>query len=114
VWGLYAQGLHQLPQPVLPPDLVARTQARVLQNQGSTTNARPNSVMFCALAAYSWVIALAGWIVVRAFTGGTLELFGTNLVSLGPWMFTSWALTWITAGAAAVTLGNRYHARRVL
>jgi hypothetical protein len=113
VWGLYAQGLHQLPQPVLPPDLVARTQARILR-QENPMHERRNGVMFCALTGYSWVIAFSVWLVARALTGGTWEVFGTNLVALGPWMFTSWVLTWITAGVAAVTLGNRYQARRVL
>lgn len=113
VWGLYAQGLHQLPQPMLPPDLLASTQARILR-QENPIHERRNGVMFCALAAYSWVIAFAVWFITRMLTGGTLEVFGTNLVAVGPWLFTSWVLTWITAGAAAVTLGDSYRSRRVL
>ena len=113
VWGLYAQGLHQLPQPMLPPDLLARTQARILR-QENPMHERRSGVMFCALAAYSWVIAFSVWLIARAVTGGTLEVSGTNLVGVGPWLFTSWVLAWITAGAAAVTLGNSYRARRIL
>jgi len=70
--------------------------------------------MLCSLAAYSWVVAFSAWIVARTLTGGTLEVFGTNLVDVGPWILTSWVLTWITAGVAAVTLGRRNPARRVL
>jgi hypothetical protein len=41
--------------------------------------------MLCSLAAYSWVVAFSAWIVARTLTGGTLEVFGTNLVDVGPW-----------------------------
>jgi len=113
-WGFYAQGLRQLPQPVLPPDLLARTRVRVMRDSPSAVGQPRNGFMFCALAAYSWVIAFAVWLVVRTLTGGTLDIFGTNLVAAGPWMLGSWIVTWITAGAAAVTLGSHRHARRIL
>ena len=114
LWGEYTRELRQLPQPVFPSNLLARTQARVLHDHESALQRRRNGLMLCTLAAYSWVVAFSAWIVARTLTGGTLEVFGTNLVDVGPWILTSWVLTWITAGVAAVTLGSRNPARRVL
>ena len=112
VWGVYSQGLRQLPQPVLPPDLLARTQARVVQDRERTTDSS-NNWMVWALPAYSWAFSVAVWLVARALTGGNFEIFGTNLVGAAPWILASAALSWVTAGAAAISL-KRHHTRRVL
>ena len=114
LWTLYARELHHLPQPVFPQDLLARTQSRVLLANQNRMDRRRNSWMLFGLAGYSWVIAISVWMVVRALTGGTLEVFGTNWVAAGPWILISCLLSWITAGAAAVTLGTRNPARRAL
>lgn len=113
VWGLYASGLRQLPQPEFPPDLLARTQAAVLLGREQAIERKRNGWMFCALAAYSWATSIAVWIVARTITGGSLEILGTNLLSAGPWFLISFALSWFTAGVAAVTLGSRHQIRRV-
>jgi len=114
LWALYARELRHLPQPVFPQDLLARTQARVLLANENRMDLRRNSWMLFALAGYSWVLSISVWMVVRALTGGTLEIFGTNWVAAGPWILISCLLSWITAGAAAVTLGTRNPARRAL
>ena len=114
LWTLYARELRHLPQPVFPQDLLARTQARVLHANESRVEGRRNSWMVFGLVGYSWVVAISVWMVVRALTGGTLEVFGTNWVAAGPWILTSSLLSWITAGAAAVTLVTRHPARRAL
>lgn len=113
VWGGYARGLGQLPQPELPLGLVARTQARVLRERAGAADRRRSSLMFGALAVFSWVNSLVVWSVARALTGGVLEVFGTNLVSAGPWFLGFSMVAWITAAVAAVTLG-RYGERRFL
>jgi hypothetical protein len=114
VWTLYAREMRHLPQPVFPQDLLARTQARVLIANENRMASRRNSWVLFGLAGYSWVLAISVWMVARALTGGTLEVFGTNWVAAGPWILISGLLSWITAGAAAVTLGTRHPARRVL
>jgi hypothetical protein len=114
VWGFYARGLQQLPQPVIPADLISRTHRAVLKNRTEAIERRTNGLMLGALAVFSWVISFAFWIVVRALTGGTWELLGTNIVDAGPWLLFSSMLTWITAGVAAVTLGSQRQARRFL
>jgi hypothetical protein len=69
--------------------------------------------MFGAFAVFSWAFSFAVWSVAQALTGGVLEVFGANLVSAGPWFLVSSVMAWITAAAAAVTLG-RYGERRFL
>ena len=113
LWGSYATGLRQLPQPVIPADLIFRTHRAVLKSRAEAIDRRTNGLMLCALAVFSWVISFAFWIVVRAVTGGTWELLGTNIVAAGPWLLFSSMLTWSTAGVAAVALSQR-QARRFL
>ena len=113
VWGVVARGLGQLPQPMLPPGLVARTQARVLRERAEAADRRRSGLMFGAFAVFSWAFSFAVWSVAQALTGGVLEVFGTNLVSAGPWFLVSSVMAWITAAAAAVTLG-RHGERRLL
>ena len=112
VWGLYGKGLQQLPQPVIPADLFARTHRSVLRDRAESLERRRNAWMLCALAVFSWVTSFGFWIVVRALTGGTLEVLGANLVDAGPWILFSSILTWITAGVAAATLGSQRYTRR--
>jgi anti-sigma factor RsiW len=112
VWGAYARGLGQLPQPMLPLGLVARTQARVLRERTEAAERRRSGLMFGAFAVFSWAFSFAVWSVAQALTGGVLEVFGTNLVSAGPWFLVSSVMAWITAATAAVTLG-RYSERRL-
>ena len=114
LWGSYAKGLRELPQPVIPADLISRTHRAVLKNRAEAMDRRTNGLMLGALAIFSWVMSFVFWIVVRAVTGGTWELLGTNVVNVGPWLLVSSMLTWITAGVATVTLGSQRHARRYL
>jgi hypothetical protein len=111
---LYARGLKELPQPVLPADLILRTEAAILREHEVAAGRRRDRLMLAALAVFSWVISLAFWALARALTGGVLDVFGTNWVSAGPWFLVSTVVTWITAGTAAVTLGHRREIRRVL
>jgi predicted anti-sigma-YlaC factor YlaD len=113
-WMLYARGLKELPQPVLPADLILRTEAAILREHEVAAGRRRDRLMLAALAVFSWVISLAFWALARALTGGVLDVFGTNWVSAGPWFLVSTVVTWITAGTAAVTLGHRREIRRVL
>ena len=113
VWGLYVRGLQQLPQPEFPANLFARTHGRVLHEREQAMERKRNSWLLGALAAYSWAISFAVWAVARTLTHGSLEFFGTNLLSAGPWILISGVSTWVTAGAAAVMLGRRNQMRRV-
>jgi hypothetical protein len=111
VWGVYARGLGQLPKPELSPGLVARTQARVLRERSAAAERRQSNVLFGALAAFSWANCLVMWLVVRAVTGGSLEVFGWNLVSAVPWLLLSSLPGWLTAGVVAAAIARQSERR---
>jgi predicted anti-sigma-YlaC factor YlaD len=114
IFGAYAGGLRQLPQPTIPADLVARTQARVLVARAGVTNHRGDAAMLVGMAVLSWVMTLSTWVAIRILTGGSLNVLGTNLLSPAPWFLTSFAVTAATAGVAALMLSSRREARRTL
>jgi len=114
VWGSYAKGLRQLPQPMLPAHLLQRTQMRVVQERENSLERRHDALMLGALVALSWATSFAAWFAARSLVGVTLEVFGINLVGAVPWVLFSSILTWVTAGSAAVVLINRRHTRRSL
>jgi len=113
-WSVYASGLRQLPQPTIPTDLVARTQARILREQEVAAGSRWNGVTLCGLGIFSWVASVAFWLLVRELSDGMLIVLGTNLVNAGPWFFVSFAVALITSAATAFLVGNRGEAGRVL
>jgi predicted anti-sigma-YlaC factor YlaD len=112
-WGLYAEGMRRLPQPVLPADLVARTQARVLHAREEHAARRRDTILMGGLAIFSSAMSFVSWLVVRLLTGGTLEAFGTNWVGAGPWFLVWTVVGWVTVGVAAATL-SRYRERRLV
>ena len=113
-WGLYARGLRQQPQPLAPPDLMARAQARVLWEREDAARRRFEIQMLAGLVVFSWGINVGFWAVARVLTGGTFSVMGANLVSPGSWFFMSLVMTWVTAGVAAVALAKRRELRRSL
>jgi predicted anti-sigma-YlaC factor YlaD len=113
-WAVYAAGLRQLPQQAAPPDLIARTQARILREREAIVAMRWNGVTLCALGIFSWIVSVASWLLVREVSGGRLEVLGANLVNAVPWFLVSFAVASITAAAAALLLGNRGETGRVL
>jgi hypothetical protein len=114
VWGNYASGLRRLPQPTLPAHLLRRTQLRVLQEHETAVERKHYTLMVGALVLLSWATSFAAWFVARSLVGVTLEVFGINLVGAVPWVLLSSILTWVTAGSAAVVLGNHRQTRRSL
>jgi hypothetical protein len=106
-WSVYTKGLRGLPQPAIPVDLIARTQARILQDRKSAASVRWNGLTLCGLGVFSWVASVGFWLLVRLVSGGQLEVLGTNLVSAGPWFLVSFGVASITAAATALLIGNR-------
>jgi predicted anti-sigma-YlaC factor YlaD len=107
IWGAYAQGLRQLPQPGLPAQLIERTRARVWQERATAADRRWDELMLGALALFAWTVGLTFWFVLRIFTGGALVIMGANLVRFGTWSAASTVLVWLTAAVAALALGKR-------
>ena len=112
VWGVYARGLAQLPQPQVPLGLIARTQARVLRDRQEASERRRSSLMFGALAIFSWVMTVATWLLARFLTGGVLQVFGVNLVSLVSW-FVAYSVLAVTTAAVTAAMLSRHSVRRI-
>jgi hypothetical protein len=114
IWGSYARGLRQLPQPAIPVHLLKRTHLRVLQEREKSLERRQYTLMAGALVVLSWVTSFTAWFVARSLVGVTVEVFGINLVGAVPWVVLSFIVTWVTAGSAAVVLSNNRQTRRSL
>jgi len=106
-WSAYAQGLRRLPQPAVPAQLMERTRARILQERAAAADRRWNDLMLGALALFAWTVGLSFWFLLRIFTGGALVIMGANLLRLGTWSAISTVVVWLTAAAAALTVGKR-------
>ncbi|HYL78625.1 MAG TPA: zf-HC2 domain-containing protein [Bryobacteraceae bacterium] len=111
-WSLHAEGLRRLPQPMAPEGLMERTQARIMEQREVAAARRDENRMLAALVAFGWAASLATWALVRVLGGGSLQVFGANLVSGVTWSLTSTVLVWMTAAAAATMLGKRNQLRR--
>jgi predicted anti-sigma-YlaC factor YlaD len=114
VWTAYAGGLRQLPQPTIPADLLARTQARILREREPVASRQWDAAMWMGMALLSWMMTLATWVSVRILTGGNLPVLGTNLLNPAPWFLSSFMVSAATAGVAALMLNTHRGARRVL
>jgi hypothetical protein len=112
---LYARGLQEMPQPVLPAGLMRRTRARLIQEQEKKAERRWKALTLGLLVLFSWASGIVSWLVVRTFTGGMLSVFGMNLVAVGTWSLMSAVVAWSTAGVAAIVMGKRDElVRRIL
>ena len=113
IWSGYAQGLRTLPQPSAPEGMLERTRARILQVHDAAAEKRRHELHLAALAAFGWMASFALWFIVRGVAGGTLVVLGANLSNGWTWLTVSAALSWATAGTAALMLG-RLEIRRFL
>ena len=113
-WSAYSQSLRKLPQPSSPPGMAQRTQALILQHHAETVDRRRHEWFLAALAIFGWGSGWACWMLVRAIVGGSLYLFGVNLLNGLTWSVMSMAITGITAATAALMLRGRHEKRRFL
>ena len=96
-WESYTQHLRQLPQPVVPPGLIERTHARMLEAMAARTARRNNAIILAALAGFGWASSLALWSVASLIA---------PWLSAMTWTLAWTALAWLTAGSAVVILGH--------
>ena len=113
-WSIYGAGLRKLPQPIVPSDLIARTQARVLREHEAAASMRWNGITLFGLGMFSWIASVTLWWIVHELTSGRVVMLGTNLVSAGPWFLVSFAVASMTAAATALLIGNRGEIGRAL
>jgi Putative zinc-finger len=113
-WHVYTRGLRKLPQPSAPEGLVLWTQARVLQERAEASGRRRHELFLGALAIFGWAAGWSFWTLARAVTGGSLNVFGANLMNGLTWSLVSTVLVWMTAATVALMLGRRRETRRFL
>ncbi len=113
-WAVYTRGLGKLPQPSAPEGIVQRTQARILQERAEASGRLRHELFLAALAIFGWVVGWSFWTLARAVTGGSLNVFGTNLMNGLTWSLLSTFLVWMTAATVALMMGRRREARRFL
>jgi hypothetical protein len=109
---LYSRSLQELPQPKLPEGLLQRTQARVLQERDAVADRRRQSLTLGVLTAFSWILGIVFWTLVRMIAGGVWKILGTNLADPVTWFWVSALFGWTTAGVAVVILGKRHELAR--
>ena len=113
-WAVYTQGLARLPQPSAPEGLVRRTQARMLRERAEAAARSRHELFLAALVIFGWAAGWAFWVLLRAVTGGSVNVLGANLVSGLTWSVVSTVLVWMTAATVALMIGRRREMRRFL
>jgi anti-sigma factor RsiW len=113
-WSAYSQSLRKLPQPSAPAGMLQRTQALISRHHAETADRRRHEWFLAALAIFGWGAGWASWTLIRAIVGGSLYLFGANLLNGLTWSVMSMAVAGITAATAALMLGRASGSRRIL
>lgn len=110
VWQAMAADLRRLPTPVAPARAVERTRWLAEASLEEQVEQRWQSKVMALVVAFSWLLTIASWPLVRLLSGSVLGL-------LDPHLHRSWigfagftALVWLAGGTAAVLL-SRYERR---
>jgi anti-sigma factor RsiW len=104
-WGVYTHQLKQLPQPAVPPGLIERTQALIVEAQAAAAARRSLDLTIAALAAFGWALSFGLFAVASVIVGGINPLV---------WSAAWTALAWLTAGSAVAILGHERLIGRML
>ena len=91
-----------------------RTRARILREHAEAATRRRHELFLAALVIFGWAAGWAFWVLLRAVTGGSLNVLGANLVSGLTWSVVSTVLVWMTAATVALMIGRRREMRRFL
>ena len=97
--------LCRLPAPIAPPDLLARTEARVAAELTAQTGLRHGALLAVAAGLFAWMAALATWGLYRFLTGSAGWL---------AWLVLTTVPAYMAAGAVAVMFASRRRLERSL
>ena len=97
--------LCRLPAPMAPPDLLARTEARVAAELAAQAGLRHGALLAVAAGLFAWMAALATWGLYRFLTGSAGWL---------AWLVLTTVPAYLTAGAVAVMFASRRRLERSL
>jgi anti-sigma factor RsiW len=109
-WQSIASDLRRVPTPQPSAGLVQRTRLRAEARLAEEAEYRWQRGVMVFVVAFSWVVTIASWPVVRLVTGDVLGLLGPSMTR--PWISFAGltALVWLAGGTAAVLLS--LHQRR--
>jgi len=97
--------LCRLPAPIAPPDLLARTEARVAAELAAQAGLRHGALLAVAAGLFAWMTALGTWGLYRFFAGSAGWL---------AWLVLTTVPAYLTAGAVAVMFASRRRLERSL
>jgi predicted anti-sigma-YlaC factor YlaD len=95
--------LCRLPAPMAPPDLLARTEARVAAELAAQAGLRHSALLAVAAGLFAWMAALTTWGLYRFLTGSAGWL---------AWLVLTTVPAYMAAGAVAVMFASRRRLER--
>jgi Putative zinc-finger len=90
--------LSRLPAPMAPPDLLARTEARVAAELAAQAGLRHGALLAVGAGLFAWMAALATWGLFRLLTGSAGWL---------AWLVLTTVPAYMAAGAVAIMFASR-------
>jgi hypothetical protein len=100
-----AADLGRLPAPMAPPDLLARTEARVAAELAAQAGLRHGAILAVGACLFAWMAALATWGLYRLLAGGAGWL---------AWLVLTTVPAYMAAGAVAVMFASHRRLERSL
>ena len=97
--------LCRLPAPMAPADLLARTEARVVEELAAQAGSRHGAILAVGAGLFTWMAALATWGLYRYLTGNAGWL---------AWLVLTTVPAYMAAGAVAVMFASRRRLERSL
>jgi len=98
-------GLCRLPAPMAPPDLLARTEARVAAEMAAQAGLRHGAILAVGAGLFAWMAALATWGLYGLVTGSAGWL---------AWLALTTVPAYMAAGAVAIMFASRRRLERSL
>jgi len=95
--------LCRLPAPIAPPDLLARTEARVAAELAAQAGLRHGAFLAVGAGLFAWMAALTTWGLCRFLTGSAGWL---------AWLMLTTVPAYMAAGAVAVMFAFRRRLER--
>jgi len=97
--------LRHLPAPMAPPDLLARTEARMAAELAAQSGHRHAETLAVCAGLFAWMATLATWGLYRFLTGSAGWL---------AWLVLTTVPAYMAAGAVAVMFASRRRFERSL
>lgn len=103
-WRALGHGLRTLPTPQAPPELVARTRARLAPALAEVQSPRSEHWSVAGFLLLTWCVTLLGWPFVRTITDDFLGWLHWSFDARWLALVVYLVFGWMTTGIAAVVL----------